>query len=164
MPRVADGYAKHPVVRYVRSLPGNYYLRTEAAEALGCAPSVLSYLAVKHPDLPLGPTHRANYGNVELLLYTPERVEEIRVFMKKNKVGPRNRHNVRMFTPAELQQRRRTRGRAYSYRSRAKDYDVEGRTEDAALLRKAADDVDVELAKEKAKRVTEMARKSGTKH
>ena len=146
-------------MKYVRSLPGTYYLRTEAAEAIGCAQSLLPYLSTQHPDADLGPTHRASYGNVEILLYTPERVEHIRAFLEENNQGKKPTGQKRVFSPAELQERRRMGGRMREYRKRAITYEADGRIEDAEDLRAAADDLAAELVRTKAVRVKELTRK-----
>jgi hypothetical protein len=159
MPQLADRYADHPIVQFVRSLDGDYYLRVEAAESLGIAQSMLPYLATRNPELQLGPSHRAMYGEVELLLYTPERIEEIRTYLKTNKRTQRAIGHRRMFTPIEVQERRRLGGRMREYRKRADRYEGEGRTEDAKALRKAADLLSKQLTRTHDARVAELTRK-----
>jgi hypothetical protein len=161
VPVIDDGYSQHPMVRYVRSLPGTYYLRTEAAEALECAPTLLAYIATKHPDLPLGPSHRATYGGHTLLLYTPERVEEIHAWMvARNRLQGHGRTTT-VWTTAEMQDRRRAQARRKSYLRRAKDYQAAGRDEDAALLLAAAKAEDTTLKQDRAERLAQLARKGG---
>ena len=158
MPQLAKGYATHPLVQYVRSLDGDFLLRTEAAEVIGCAQSLLPYLATQHPGEQLGPTHKAAYGQVEILLYTQERVEQIRQFVERNNLGLKAGKR-KMFSAAELQERRRIGGRMRDYRRRAPDYEAAGRPEDAQALREAADELEAELKRTHAERVAELTRK-----
>lgn len=126
-------YGSHPLVRYVRSLEGEYYLIREVAEMLGCSMRRLEWLR-GHTDPPLGATHRAQYGGTVVHLYTPERIEAISEYLKQAAAKATQKHHgsLSLWTTTERHQRERDLGRAYRYRARAAAYTAKGKTEEAA--------------------------------
>ena len=163
MPELAARYADHPMIRWVRSYPDDYYTRMEAAESLDVTLSMLTWFAQRFPEAHLGPSHKARYQGIEIMLYSPERMEEIRAWVENYKATRvRRRGRQRMFTAAELQYRRRMGGRARDYRRRAKAYETDGRMDDAAALREAAVALEAELAKDRATREEELRKPAAT--
>lgn len=134
-------YANHPMIRYVRSLPGNYLLRREVADQLGCAHTTLSYLGRPGAPKGLGPTHTAKYGGITLNLYTPERVEQIRRYLSRTARNVPRRGRPKMWNSAENLARRRERARMYAYRARARKYSQAGDEGTASVLMRRADAV-----------------------
>lgn len=67
------GYS--PTVRFVRSLPGEYYMVSEAAKMIGVSPHTLRQY-VSDPNL--SPTKCANFGKVRIYLYTMEDIQKYR--------------------------------------------------------------------------------------
>jgi hypothetical protein len=147
------------MVQWVRSLEHPFFLRYEVAESLGITLSMLSYLAKTYPEDNLGATHRASYEDVEILLYTPDRVEHIRQFLTTRREGGL-RGRQRMFTASELQHRRRLAGRVRDYRKRGKEYAEAGKVEKSVRLLDMAVAVEAELDEGKARRVAELAKGS----
>lgn len=95
-------YDLHPVVKFVRSLTDEFYLRQEAARQLGYRSATLRAVARVHPELGLGPSHSVDYGKVALDLYTPGRIEELRQhFLQAHPHGGR----PKMWNPAEVAER-----------------------------------------------------------
>jgi hypothetical protein len=132
-------YADHPIVRYVRSLRGDYFLAREVADQLGCSVSTISYLAKTHADQGLGPSHQVRYGSTLLRLYTPERVERIREYivgMRARQEGNRRRRpgRTRLWNAREAHQRARAFDRARYYRNEARRAGIRGEAERAAEL------------------------------
>lgn len=150
-------YANHPLVKFVRGLEGEYYLASEVADILGCAPSMLDFLR-RRAKTPLGATHKAQYGAIVVHLYTPERVAEISDYLRSmraqeaalgNKGG---RGPVRLWNATEYQHRIRESTRARNYRVRAAGYRARGLEADAARMDDMAAALAAELAKDRAER------------
>jgi hypothetical protein len=156
MPKLGANYADHPMVRWVRSLDEPYMMRFEVAQTLDITLSHLSYLAKNFPGEELGPTHRAAYQDVEILLYTADRVEHMRDFLASHADSGRGRGRSRMFTAAELQERRRKGNRVRDYRKRAAIAMEAGKKEQAASMLVRADAIDKDLREGKAKRTAEL--------
>lgn len=127
------------MIRYVRSLPGNYLLRREVADQLGCAHTTISYLGRPAGPKGLGPTHTAKYGAVTLNLYTPERVEAIRLYLSRVARHSPRRGRPRIWSSEENIARRRQHARMYAYRSRARKYSADGDADTASVLTRRAD-------------------------
>jgi hypothetical protein len=151
----ASRYANHPMIKYVRSLPGEFYLAREVAQMVGCSPRMLAYIN-KHSPTPMGATHQAQYGGTALHLYTPERVEEIREYLRarvtKADQGYRQKGPAVMWTHTEAAQRRRERDRARHYRRKAAQYRATDREKDALRMDRTADAITARLDKEKLAR------------
>jgi hypothetical protein len=147
-------YAMHPMVQYVRSLPEDLYLAREVAEMIGCSKAMLLYIS-RHSDTPMGPTHQARYGATVLHLYTPQRIEQISEYLKREVTkadkGYRQKGPLQMWTHTERVQRRRDQDRVRSYRKRAARYREEGDEKRAARMDRmdAALTARLEAAKEK---------------
>lgn len=129
----ATRYANHPIVKYVRSMPEELYLTREAADQLNCSKGYLKMLP-KTTTVHVGPTHQAQYGAKILHLYTPTRIEAIRVYMKELSgidKGLGRRGPTRLWTKSETISRQRAFARMRTYTLRAVEYRNAGRTDRA---------------------------------
>lgn len=165
MARRPTRYANHPMVRYVRSLPGEYYLAREAAQRLGCSQSTIAYLGSQHPELQLGPTHKAQYGSVVLHLYTPERIEQIRAYLQRTRSDGNRRirsGRPRVWTASEVNARRRAFHRVRKYRRRAALAREQGQDDRAAGLQRQAEALQAQLDAQLARRMNSSRRRNGT--
>jgi hypothetical protein len=148
-------YARHPIVQYVRSLPEELYLAREVAEQVGCTKAMLLYIS-RHSDAPMGPTHQARYGATVLHLYTPERIDQIREYFRREVTkadkGYRQKGPVQMWTHTERVERRRQLDRARAYRRRAVRYREQGDEEKAARMDRESAAVTAQMEAAKAKR------------
>jgi hypothetical protein len=150
------------MIRWVRSYDEDYLTRTEAAESLDITLSQLTWIHRNHPDAGLGPSHKARYQGIEVLLYSPERIEGIRDWLVEYKASQTQRRGrIRLFSSAELQARRRLGGRIRDYRMRAPQYEEQGRIEDAKALYVAAEMLEKQLADERAAREAELRAAAG---
>lgn len=148
-------YANHPLVRFVRSLPGEYYLTKEAAELLGVDGSQLTYIA-KHSPTPLGPTHQFSYGAIPVRLYTRERIDEIEAYLAK-------RTGAQSGTPAiwsrtESRDRKHKLVQVRDNHDRAAAATAAGDLEKAAEFERRAAATHTALKKQRAKRLKELGR------
>lgn len=147
-------YGGHPMVQFVRSLEGEFYLAREVAEQLGCSRTMLAYLC-NRSDPPLGPTHRAQYGSVVLNLYTPERVAELAEYYKqvaKVDKGNHRRGPTPMWTQTEARRRIREQNRVVNYRVRAAACREQGREKEAIRLENLTAPLLAKLEKAKIQR------------
>jgi hypothetical protein len=161
VPNLGDTYAMHPLVRWVRSLPEDYFLPMEVAEQLDIAPSMLHYWATAHPGLSLGPSHHARYQDITISLYTTERVEHIRAFLDSHHAIHPTRGAARLFSAAESQRRRRVRNRIKDLHKRAPGFAARGMEEKAAQMLHDAGAMRVMLDQEKAQRIKELKQAGG---
>jgi hypothetical protein len=145
-------YADAAIVKYVRSLPQEFYLMREVSFQLGCAASMLGYLRRHYPEL--GPTHEASYGSTVLRLYTPQRIEEIRKHLEQT--AARRRGQNRIFTPAEQIERRRDAQRIRNWTQQAEDLDAKGRNAQADEARAKATALRTEFNATRAARCEEL--------
>lgn len=146
-PALGSRYGDHPMVKYVRSLPGEFYLTREVADMLDVSEDQLVHLR-RHAHPPLGPTHRAQYGGVTLYLYSAQRAAEIAERVKTTRGAGR----PSLWTKTESTRRRRDRIRARNYRVRAAKYTEQGQLEQAARMQQMNDDLLAELDKAKRRR------------
>lgn len=148
------GYANHPLVQFVRSLEGEFYLAREVAEQLEVSKSMLALVRQNSPH-PMGATHKAQYGSIVLHLYTPQRIAEIAEYMRTSAghdLGNRKRGPVAMWTKTEQQRRRRNFDRARQYRKRAEGYRAAGSEKQAARMERMAAAVVTQLEKARQRR------------
>jgi len=146
-------YADHAIVRFVRSLPDEYYLPREVADLLDVSPTMLSWLPAKYPEDELGPTHQAAYGKIKLRLYTPERVRNIRRHLDEHGTGC---GRPRLFSQAEELTRRRQIYAERSYRKTVAKAEAAGETEKAAVALAKADAIREKLESSRVKRCQEL--------
>lgn len=139
-----------PTIRFVRSLPGEYYMVSEAAKMLGLSPHTLrQYVS----DPALSPTKCANFGKIRIYLYTMEDIDRIKAELdERRKVVDYNgeRHGrpsgrPRQFTEYEAAQRKKMYAKRYYYQKRAEQLIAQGREEDASIAFKKAWEIDQNL-------------------
>lgn len=131
-----------PATRYVRSLPGNYFMLKEAAEMVGVSQYVLRKL-IQDEDAGeakaegLTPSKYAPMGNNKIYLYTREDVERLQVhFANRKRVveidGPINRGGrPPIYTREERRERNRLHSQAWYYRKRVEKLFAEGKEDEA---------------------------------
>lgn len=80
-----------PATRFVRSLPGDYFMLREAAEELNLSPYTLRKYIVEDID-GLVPSKAVMFGKVQVYLYTKEDIERMRnVLVSREQVRPYDR-------------------------------------------------------------------------
>ncbi len=115
--------------RFVRSLPGEYYLLREVATTLYTSGRVLRRLMRQHPGT-LAPSHTAMLGKVRVYLYTPADVDRLRAHFA-GAPAP-----AALWTAAEYTMRQRRHSAAYRAGRRAAQLAERG---DAAGAKRAAE-------------------------
>ena len=155
MMKLTPGYARHPLVQYVRPLDGDFFLAKEAAEELGCSPSVLYNLAQREGAAGYGPSHRASYGDVSLGLYSADRVEKIRTRLAE--MGNHSRSGAPLlWSPAERRERRLALERCRADRRRIGEYRARGDDANADRLQALHDKKHARLIEAGTKRRKEI--------
>lgn len=126
-----------PATRYVRSLPGNYFMLKEAAEMVGVSQYVLRKL-IQDEDAGeakaegLTPSKYAPMGNNKIYLYTREDIDRLTAhFSDRKRVvdidGPINRGGrPPIYTRAERKERNRLHSQAWYYQKREEKLRAEG--------------------------------------
>lgn len=147
---VTDTVRVDPATRFVRSLPGDYFLLREAAEATGVSQFTLRKMIAD--DIPgCTPSKYAMFGKIKIYLYTRQDIENIRKYLG-------NRHQIFNHTgmakrigrpPTYSKAERRDRSRLYSkawyWRNREKILKSRGDKEGAAAARDKALAIEKEL-------------------
>jgi|694.fasta_scaffold04974_32 DNA-binding transcriptional MerR regulator len=142
------GYS--PTVRFVRSLPGEYYMVSEAAKMIGVSPHTLRQY-VSDPNL--SPTKCANFGKVRIYLYTMEDIQKIQNELnERRKVVDFNGERMgkpsgrpSKFSKEEAAHRKRLYAQRYYYTKRAHKLRSEGRDEESSEAFKQAYKIDTYL-------------------
>jgi hypothetical protein len=124
-----------PATRLVRSLKGEYYKLSEAAEMLGCPESTLRALikeATEGGDIAGAPKQWLPFGKQRIYLYTPEDIERIRGVLATRVTvmafdGTPTGRPPR-YTSEERAVRTKLSARAWYYRNRIKRLEEEGAT------------------------------------
>lgn len=145
-----------PATRYVRSLPGNYFMLKEVSEMVGVSQYVLRKLIqdedageAKAPGLT--PSKYAPMGNNKIYLYTREDVENLRAhFANRRRVveidGPINRGGrPPIYTREERRERNRLHSQAWYYRKRAEKLLDAGKEAEAAQALTRYNEINEEL-------------------
>ena len=125
------------MIRFVRSLPGDFRLRREAADELGKSVGTLHALTRRFPGEGLGPSHTVPYGSMTLRLYSAERIEHIRAFLAARTTfhedgRERRRGRRQVWTSAEARSRRQRTDQARYHRRHAQALRERGEDEKAA--------------------------------
>jgi hypothetical protein len=71
-----------PAIAYVRSLDGEFYLLSEVAEQVGVSQGTLRKLVHADPPKVSAPSYMGNQGDMNIYLFTPEDVTEIKAYFK----------------------------------------------------------------------------------
>lgn len=163
-----------PTIRWVRELPGEWYLLREVATALGISARVLRRWASQHPDL--AASHSAQRGSTRVHLYSPADVERLRAYATDTtRVLPPtstltggNLGVPVLWTPVEQLARRRGHKAAYYWRRKANRLEAAGDAEAAATARALAAQIRADLAAahrtRRRERVNELKRQQGIAH
>lgn len=124
-----------PTTRFVRSLPGEYFMTREVAKMLDVSRRTLSRLSAETKDLPeeqkLGPSFYVHFGKIAVYLYTTTDIERLRAYLAVNKQVhkissglPAPVGRPRRWTPAQRKTRNRLYARANYYRKRAREVEA----------------------------------------
>lgn len=70
-----------PADRIMAELPGTYYRLTEVAELLRLSPKTLRRAI--HKGVHTAPSHQVTIGGMQMYLYTPEDIDELKEYYKK---------------------------------------------------------------------------------
>lgn len=139
-----------PATRFVRSLPGDYFLLREAAQYLGVSQFILrKYIADDVPECT--PSKFAMFGKVKIYLYTREDIESIQKHIAKRATIYEHDGQARRvgrpptYTKSERQWRSRMYSKAWYWRNREKILNERGDEAGAAKARAKADEIDREL-------------------
>lgn len=160
--KLSEGYSRHPMVQYVRSLDGDFYLAREAADQLGVSLSVLRGYGARLSAEGYGPSHRAMYGSIPLALYSAERLEKIRTRIAADRKRSRPGAPV-LWTPTERRDRRLALENCRAARRRIAAHIAAGEEKKAARLQKEHDRKYARLMAERDKRAKETASKKKTR-
>lgn len=149
------------MIRFVRSLPGDFRLRREAAEELGKSVGTLHALTRRFPGAGLGPSHTVPYGSMTLRLYSAERIEHIRAFLsaraKFHEDGREKRRGRRqLWTSAEARSRRQRTDQARYHRRHAQALRERGEEAQADAAAAKADAIVRELRQQECARRGEL--------
>jgi len=141
-----------PTTRFVRSLPGKYFMVREAAAMLGVRHPVLR--ALLKEDKELGPSFCVFFGKVKVYLYTAEDIERVRVYLTQRKRVFRNTDitsslgRPQKWTEEQRKERQRLYSSSHYYRRRAEKLDAEGRTDEAEKAKAKVADIEKQLRKQ----------------
>lgn len=150
-----------PVTRFVRELEGDYYLPREAAVVLGITVDRLKRLGRQYPDT-LGPGYVTWWGDVKLFLYDDADIVQIRSYFEKldeqcppelSRYRNRNgRGRPPVWSHDEHASRHRRRALCRYHRRAADRFAEQGRHDRAQQARERAEQINAELAAERAVR------------
>lgn len=139
-----------PATRFVRSLPGNYFLLREAAEAVGVSQFTLRKFISEDIE-GLVPSKYAMMGKVKIYLYTREDIENIRLHLKEREVvfnhDGKAKRTGRPATYTKEQRAKRSRmySNAWYWKNRAKILEERGDHEAAIKAQAKADKIERQL-------------------
>ena len=119
-----------PVVAFVRSLPGDYYMLSEVSLLLGVNPRVLRNINSDQETFKtLGPSYITNFGKVQVYLYTKADVAKLKKWRQDRlTVLPATKKiasgRPRKWTNEERKHRAKLYSRLHYYRSQIKGVEV----------------------------------------
>jgi hypothetical protein len=153
VPLVVNGTIRiDPATRFVRSLPGNYFMLREAAKSVGASQYTLRKLIEE--DVPgCSPSKFAKWGKTRIYLYTRENIETIREYLETRTVvydheGPQRKvGRPPTYSEKERKWRSKQYSKAWYWENREKVLTERGDTEGAAEARATADAIRKELKK-----------------
>lgn len=114
-----------PATRFVRSLPGEYFMTREAAAMLGVPRRRLDEYVASYPD-ELGPSFCTFFGKLKIYLYTQEDIERIRAHLTNvRRVFPPRTPGAggrpRKWTDEERKERQRLYAKRHYYHRRIEE-------------------------------------------
>jgi len=142
-----------PATRFVRSLPGDYFLLREAAEAVGTSQFILRKMIQDGPS-DCAPSKYAQFGKTKIYLYTREDIEAIRKHIEvmhsvHDHNGPaRKPGRPAKFSKTQRRERARLYSKAWYWKNRAKVLAESGDIKGADLAMWRAKQVESELKDE----------------
>jgi hypothetical protein len=144
-----------PATRFVRSLPGDYFLLREAAEAAGVSQFTLRKMIAD--DIPkCTPSKYAMFGKIKIYLYTRTDIDNIREYLGDrhkiyNHAGMAKRTGrPATYTKAQRKTRSRLYSKAWYWKNREKILKDKGDREGAKEAREKAKEIERELHSDKA--------------
>ena len=141
-----------PATRFVRSLPGDYFMLREAAELAGVSAYTLRKYIAQNTE-GLTPSKYVNYGAMKIYLYTREDIERLSAHVEERRqvydhdgVQPKRQGGrPARYTKEERAQRNRLHSMRWYYRRRAEVLSARGDTSGAEEARSKALEIDNEL-------------------
>lgn len=138
-----------PTTRFVRSLPGKYFMVREAAAQLEVSDRTLRRLYTA--DRGLGPQKMVYFGKVLVYLYSREDIERIRAYFGESKQilqvtgQPKTNGRPPKWTASQRKLRQKYYSRANYHKNRIKELEKQGKstTKSEAVL----DEIATQLAK-----------------
>lgn len=136
-----------PATRFVRSLPGDFFLLREAAEAIGVSQFVLRKF-IADGTKGCTPSKYAMFGKVKVYLYTREDIEAIRTHLaSRHRVFKHDGQARRIGRPPQYtKEERANRSRLYSkswyWRNRERILAQRGDADGARKARDNANEID----------------------
>lgn len=142
--------AVSPIIKYVRSIEGNYMTLAEVARALNVVEETLRLWRKRDPER-FGPSLMTHFGDVPVYLYSLDDLERVRRNAKERGIAKCGR--PRLWTVREGQARQRRMTRVSYLRARAKVLRAEGESARAGEMERKARDMNRALQSEsKARR------------
>lgn len=139
-----------PATRYVRSLPGNYIMLREAAEACGVSTFVLrKFISEGTPGCL--PSKTAKYGKMRIYLYTLKDIESIKKHLEERRTvhdfdGPtRKVGRPPKYLETERKHRDQLHSKKWYWNNRVKVLTERGDTAGATKAQKRVDEIEKEL-------------------
>ena len=137
MTETSEGKRLDPPTRFVRSLEGDYFKLSEAAEMLGVSHRTLRNFLGEYPQ-ELGPSYVVYFGKLPIYLYTRDDVDKIRKYLQERKTvmplaaQPRPTGRPRKWSAAQRKERQRLFSQAHYYRGRIRTLAKAGKSTKAA--------------------------------
>lgn len=139
-----------PVTRFVRSLPGDYFMLREAAHACDVSQFTLRKFIAENVVECL-PSKVTQFGKIRVYLYTREDIQRIQEYLSHQNVvldfnGPAKKMGrPALYTKEQMDERKKLYTKRWYWRNRAKLLAERGDTDGAAEALRRADDVTKEL-------------------
>jgi hypothetical protein len=147
---VSETVRLDPATRFVRGLPGEWFMLREAAEASGVSQFTLRKMIAE--DIPqCTPSKYAMFGKIRIYLYTRKDIENIRKYLiERNQVYNHNGQAKRIGRPptyskTERKDRSRLYSKAWYWKNRAEILESKGDKAGAAKARAKARELKKEL-------------------
>lgn len=141
-----------PVTRFVRSLPGDYFMLREAAHACDVSQFTLRKFIAENVEECL-PSKVTQFGKIRVYLYTREDIVRIQAYLAKQNVvldynGPAKKMGrPALYTKEQMDERKKLYTKRWYWRNRAKLLAERGDTAGAQEAEAKANEVTKELEK-----------------